>query len=341
VVQGGAMRQYFRQMSRLGLVLGGWVLLGETGWGEEKMDRVKALAELTTLVAKNEKMTREVLSEAARDLAEAGQERIKAVQVYLESYRNVEYGRTQDGDTRFGEWRVEEREMISSLAFGESVQLQVRYVALVCRQALGEKERPTAAEWLAYYHDLTKPDNSTEVEEMVVVTPVVTPPAGTQGKGKKKSDASKKQSAGMFDQPAKQSPLVRDRQIGGFLEEIPAADVVSGNEAAVFKKVLRPRLLQDKNKELLRIWDQRITRMDERVKKVKTLGADDYKILKRPELLWERASDQEALGEKEAAWAQKMEILRTCPYHPKLEEWVKELRGSLEGGSSGLPEKTP
>jgi len=306
------------------------------------MDRTKALAELTALVAKNEKMTREVLSKAARDLAEAGQERTKAVQVYLESYRNVEYGRTQDGDTRFGDWRVQEREMISSLAFGESVQLQVRYVALVCREALGEKERPTAAEWLAYYRDLTKPENSTEVEEMVVVTPVVAPTTGTQSKGKKRSDSSKKQSTVMFDQSAKQSPLVRDRQIAGFLEEVPAADVVSGNEAAVFKKVLRPRLLEEKNKELLRLWDQRITRMDGAVeKKVKTLGADDYKILKRPDLLWERASDQEALGENEAAWAQKMEILRTCPYHPKLEEWVKELRGSLEGGSSGLPEKTP
>lgn len=305
------------------------------------MDRAKALAELTALVAKNEKMTREVLSKAARDLAEAGQERIKAVQVYLESYRNVEFGRTQDGDTRFGDWRVQEREMISSLAFGESVQLQVRYVALVCREALGEKERPTAAEWLAYYHDLTKPENSTEVEEAVVAA-VVTPPAGAQSKGKKRTDASKKQSTGMFDQPAKQSPLVRDRQIAGFMDGVPAADVAAGNEAAVFKKVLRPRLLEDKNKELLRIWDQRIARMDGAVeKKVKTLGADDYKILKRPELLWERASDQEALGEKEAAWAQKMEILRTCPYHPKLEEWVKELRGSLEGGSSGLPEKTP
>jgi hypothetical protein len=286
-------------------------------------------------------MTQEVLSKAARDLAEAGQERIKAVQVYLESYRNVEYGRTQDGDTRFGEWRVQEKEMISSLAFGESVQLQVRYVALVCREALGGKERPTAAEWLDYYHDLTKPENSTEVEEMVVVVEETAPVVG-KGKGKKRSEASKKQSTGMFDQSAKQSPLVRDRQIGGFLEEVPAAEVAAGNEAAVFKKVLRPRLLEEKNKELLRLWDQRITRMDERVeKKVKTLGADDYKILKRPELLWERASDQEALGEKEAAWAQKMEILRTCPYHPKLEEWVKELRGSLEGGSSGLPEKTP
>ena len=334
------MRQYFMQMGRLGLVLGGWVLVGGTGLGEEKMDRAKALVELTALVAKNEKMTREVLSKAARDLAEAGQERIKAVQVYLESYRNVEFGRTQDGDTRFGDWRVQEKEMISSVAFGESAQLQVRYVALVCREALGEKERPTAAEWLAYYHDLTKSEKTTEVEEMVVVEE--TAPAAGKGKGKKRSDASKKQGTGIFDQPAKESPLVRDRQISGFLEEVPAADVAPGNEAAVFKKVLRPRLLEEKNKELLRIWDQRITRMDERVeKKVKTLGADDYKILKRPELLWERASDEEALGEKEAAWAQKMEILRTCPYHPKLEEWVKELRGSLEGGSSGLPEKRP
>jgi hypothetical protein len=33
VVQGGGMRQYFRQMVQLGLVLGGLVLVRGTGWG--------------------------------------------------------------------------------------------------------------------------------------------------------------------------------------------------------------------------------------------------------------------------------------------------------------------
>ncbi len=330
VVQDGGMKQFFHAARRFWTGLLGLVLLCGTSWGQEKMDREKALAELTAIEAKNEKMTRDVLSKAARDLTEAGQERTKAVQVYLESYRNVEYGRTQEGDTKFGDWKVQEKEMISSLAFGESVQLQVRYVALVCRDALGEKERPTAAEWLAYYNSLTEASDATEVQDMV----------GTDaaGKGKKKPDHSKRQSPGILDKSAKESPLVRDRQIGGFLQDVTAADVAPGNEAAVFQKVLRPHLIEEKNNELLLVWDRRIARMDEKVeKRTKTLGADDFKILKRPELLWQRASDQAALGQEEVAWAQKMEILRSCPYHPKVEEWVKEMRENLRKTSAGLP----
>ncbi|MCX6935010.1 MAG: hypothetical protein NTZ01_02265 [Verrucomicrobia bacterium] len=102
------MKQFFHAARRFWTGLLGLVLLCGTSWGQEKMDREKALAELTAIEAKNEKMTRDVLSKAARDLTEAGQERTKAVQVYLESYRNVEYGRTQEVDTKFGDWKVQE-----------------------------------------------------------------------------------------------------------------------------------------------------------------------------------------------------------------------------------------
>ena len=82
--------------------------------------------------------------------------------------------------------------------------------------------------------------------------------------------------------------------------------------------------------------------MDKDVEReVKTLGADDYKLLKRPELLWERADDLEKIGEQESAWAQKMEILRANPYHPKLSDWIGDLKQALGESSAGLPDKAP
>ena len=82
--------------------------------------------------------------------------------------------------------------------------------------------------------------------------------------------------------------------------------------------------------------------MDEQAEKeVKTLGLDDYKVLRRPELLWERAEDLEKIGEQESGWAQKMEILKAYPYHPKTAEWIAELKQALGGSSSALPEKAP
>jgi hypothetical protein len=313
-----------------------WV--GSLGAEEAKLDRAKALEELKAIEQKNEKLTQELLVKSAKELTDAGAEKLKAVQVYLESYRNVEFGRAQDGETRFQQWKIDNKDKITSLDFTTAVQLHVRYLALACRQALGEKEAPKAVEWEAYWEDLFKskevPENPTEAAE----------PKGKVGRKQGQGAGRKQGNVGGddFARPVLESCLVRDRQIQGFLDEVKEAAISSGSVDAVFRKVVRPHLLQAKSRDLLRLWDKRIAAMDEQAdKEVKTLGLDDYKVLKRPELLWERADDQEKMGEPEAAWARKMEILKAYPYHPKLGEWIAQMKQALGEGSAALPEKAP
>jgi hypothetical protein len=167
----------------------------------------------------------------------------------------------------------------------------------------------------------------------------------TQEKVEKKAGGGRrqaKQSGDDFAHPALESPLVRDRQIQGFLGEVKEATVSSSSVGVIFNQVVRPRLRGAKSRDLIRLWDLRIAAMDKGIgKEVKTLGLDDYKVLKRPELLWERADDLEKMGDQEAAWAKKMEILKSCPYHPKIAEWIGELKQALGEGSPALPEKAP
>ena len=313
---------------------------GAVGAEEAKLDRAKALEELKAIEQKNEKLTQDLLVKSARDFNEAGADKLKAVQVYLESYRNVEFGRAQEGDTKFQQWKVDNKDKISSLDFTTAVQLHVQYLALVCREALGEKEAPKADEWVMYWEALFKskdvPENPTEVVE----------PKGKGGRKQQGTGMGRRQAKGgggdEFNRPLVESPLVRDRQIQGFLAEVKEAEVPSGSVDGVFNQVVRPHLRDAKSRDLLRLWDQRIAAMDEQAEKeVKTLGLDDYKVLRRPELLWERAEDLEKIGEQESGWAQKMEILKAYPYHPKTAEWIAEMKQALGGSSSALPEKAP
>jgi len=321
----------------LGAIVCGITLLGGRVLAEEgQLDRAKALAELKEIEVKNEKLTQGLLEKAAKELTEAGSDKFKAVQVYLDSYRNVEFGRAQDGDSRYQQWRIDNKEKISSLDFSEAVQLHVQYVGLVCRQAFGEKEAPKAGEWGTYWEHLLATKD--KVENVLDVPQ-------TQAKVEKKTGVGRKQAkqnGDDFTYPALQSPLVRDRQIQGFLGEVKEATVSSSSAGAVFNQVVRPRLREAKSRDLIRLWDLRIGAMDEGMgKEVKTLGLDDYKVLKRPELMWERADDLEKIGERESAWAQKMGILRANPYHPKLSKWIEDLKQALGEGSPALPEKAP
>jgi hypothetical protein len=301
-----------------------------------KLDRAKALEELKGIEQKNEKLTQDLLAKSARDLNEAGSDKFKAVQVYLESYRNVEFGRAQDGDTRFQQWRMENKEKIASLDFSTAAQLHVQYVALVCWEALEEKEAPKAGEWGVYWENLFK---SREIAESPGDLTGAKVPVAKKGLAGRKQ---KKESGNDFDRPVLESPLVRDRQIQGFLDGVQEAKLSSASVGPIFNQVVRPHLRKAKSRDLMRLWDLRIAAMDEDVEKeVKTLGADDYKILKRPEMMWERADDLEKIGERESAWAQKMGILRANPYHPKLSKWIEDLKQALGEGSSALPEKAP
>jgi len=305
------------------------------GWTEEiKLDRAKLLEELARLEQKNQKFTRDLLAKSVLDFSSAGGDKTKAVQLYLESFRNVEFGRTQDGDTRFQQWKVDQKEKISSLEFSTAVQLHVQFLSLVCRQALGEKESPQATEWVGYWEALFKskdiPENPADIPES-------------------KSKGGKKQVAGFgrrqgnpggdeFGRPVLESPLVLDRQLQGFLTGVEESQVASSSVDGVFNKVVRPRLREAKSRDLLRLWDQRLAAMDEQAEKgSKTLEADNFKVLRRPELLWERADDLEKIGDQESAWGRKMEILKSYPYHPKTHEWIEELKQAIEAGSPALP----
>jgi len=303
---------------------------------ELKLDRAKALEELKGIEQKNEKLTQDLLAKSARDLNEAGSDKFKAVQVYLESYRNVEFGRAQDGDTRFQQWRMENKAKIASLDFSTAAQLHVQYVALVCWAALGEKEAPKAGEWGVYWENLFKSRENAESPGDLTETKVPLAKKGLAGR------KQKKESGNDFDRPVLESPLVRDRQIQGFLEGFQEAKLSSASVGPIFNQVVRPHLRKAKSRDLMRLWDLRIAAMDEDVEKeVKTLGADDYKVLKRPELMWERADDLEKMGERESAWAQKMTILKANPYHPNLSKWIGDLKQALGEGSPALPEKAP
>jgi len=320
-----------------GALICGVTLLGGRVLAEEaKLDRAKVLAELKEIEAKNEKLTQGLLEKAAKELTEAGGDKFKAVQVYLDSYRNVEFGRAQDGDSRYQQWRIDNKEKISSLDFSEAVQLHAQYVGLVCRQALGEKEAPKAGEWGTYWEHLLATKD--KVENVVDVPQ-------TQAKVEKKTGVGRrqaKQTGDDFTYPALESPLVRDRQIQGFLGEVKEAKVSSSSVGAIFNQVVRPRLIEAKSRDLIRLWDLRIATMDEGMgKEVKTLGLDDYKLLKRPELMWERADDLEKMGEQESAWAQKMAILKANPYHPSTAEWIAMMKQALGESSQALPEKAP
>jgi hypothetical protein len=303
---------------------------------EAKLDRVKALEELKAIEEKSDKLTQGLLNKAAKELTEAGLDKFKAVQVYLESYRNVEFGRAQEGETRYQQWRLENKEKIVSLDFSTAAQLHVQYVALVCREALGEKEAPKAGEWGVYWENLFKSREIAESPGDLTEAKVPVAKKGVPGR------KQKKESGNDFDRPAVESPLVKDRQIQGFLEGVQEAKLSSASVGPIFNQVVRAHLREAKSRDLMRLWDLRIAAMDEDVEKeVKTLGADDYKILKRPELMWERADDLEKMGERESAWAQKMEILRANPYHPKLSNWIGDLKQALGEGSPALPEKAP
>ncbi len=98
----------------------------------------------------------------------------------------------------------------------------------------------------------------------------------------------------------------------------------------IYSKTILPAWRAAKNPALLRYWDARIEREAMAAREsLRDEVMEDFKNLRRPELLWERAKELGALGKIEDQIGAMIAVLRANTQHPRFHEWAAELETML------------
>jgi hypothetical protein len=102
--------------------------------------------------------------------------------------------------------------------------------------------------------------------------------------------------------------------------------MVPGNVDGIFQKIILPELRAQHDPRLLEYWDMKIKREGEAAARSRlAFDADRFNQIRRPELLWNRAEDELALGQRGKAINDMFNVIKANPAHPSASAWVSKL----------------
>jgi hypothetical protein len=115
-------------------------------------------------------------------------------------------------------------------------------------------------------------------------------------------------------------------------------EMAPGNVDGIFQKIILPELRAQHDPRLLEYWDMKIKREGEAAGRSRlAFDAERFNQVRRPELLWNRAEDELALGQRGKAINDMFNLIKNNPAHPNAAAWVSRLESVIAPAPPAAP----
>ena len=158
--------------------------------------------------------------------------------------RIVDFEREGRSDSEFRDWQSEQRDRYKDDGYMQSMQLQLRWLAITCKSAETEKFETVLPDVLSYMDGLTK---LTEMPADAALDPV----GG--------------------------SIFVRAYQLERVIDKDAEWETIPFNIVGIYEKIILPYLRDEKPSQLMTAWDKRISQQTHLVEFIKARQGDEVK----------------------------------------------------------------
>ena len=274
---------------------------------------------------------------AGSEFVQAANDPRAAVELYLKCYKTVHFDREGLKESDFRAWKEEESDRLRDPAFVESLQMQLRYLALSCKAAEVEEVDEIFGSLNSYVDSLSKLD---EMPDQILTESV----AGS-----------------VFSQAYYLEKLLGQNQ---------SWEPVPFDIAGIYSKTILPYLRDEKPESLMTAWDKRIEQqtrlvmfleaekekelrgMDRDEKRRKqtrqnrqggVMGAhdkDDFIRDTLPNLQWSKLKDMYDYVDQLSAAKAMLAFVEEHLTHPKGEEWFNDFVNVINAAESPATEET-
>jgi hypothetical protein len=125
------------------------------------------------------------------------------------------------------------------------------------------------------------------------------------------------------------SPIVQWMKLTDFIN-VEKWEKQPGNLDGIYAQIILPELRAQHDPKVVEYWDYKLKREGEAATKTKlAFDIDKYNSQRRPSLLWSRAEDMLAIGQKNRAIGDMFTLIRTYPQHPEAAGWIAALEAIL------------
>jgi hypothetical protein len=320
-----------------------FLLLGATLLGQATsgpIDVQSILQGLQDIKQKQADSSRHQLSQTISDFTAASSDDGAALNFYVEAVRVTRFVGRSDADSAFDLWRKTVVPRLNPAA----IRTALRYTTLSVQRAAGGTDDQIFPLLFAYADDtqnqlpalLARPPSA----------PTGQPPNMQRGEhhgyGERNGPGGFGGGFGGFgggepdpdenimQQDVSANIFSRWYDLGSHLSSLENWEMVPANTDNMYQKFLLPIMRRNRDPRVLTYWDNRII-FERGAASAATADftTDHYNSTVRPSLLWNRAEDEIAIGQRDKGITDMYALLKAFPGHPDAGKWIPELEGLL------------
>ena len=270
------------------------------------LDTKALLNALKEIKTKHTEAAKSQRSKVLQELTAAASSNSNAIAFYLEAMKTIAFAGESRAQTMFMEWKKKEAERIKSPEMQTAVRFHLSYLALTLQYANGLTIPQMIPALIHYTEQVSAADRAVTQQEVM----------------------RRSVRDGMF---------VKWFNIENQFGEIKDWELVPGNVDGMWQKTILPQMRKDKDQRVITYWDNKIKIATEVMSESKrAFDIDQFNAIHRPELLWSRAKDLIAIGQRNRGIGEMFTIVKTWPDHPENAAWIQKIEDILTGKDTGI-----
>lgn len=224
-----------------------------------------------------------------------------AIEFYQEAVRATQFDGQPREQTQFQDWKKKEKDKLHSRDLQEAARLHLNYLMLTLQYASGVEVKDLLPALINYTKQVSADLSALSDQDLM----------------------KRALGAGIFVRWFQLEPMIADAKDW---------EMVPSNVDGIFGKTILPELRRQKDPRVLEYWDLRIQRgANEAQQSMSAFNADSFEQTRKPSLLWHRAQDQLAIGQRNQAIAEMFAIIKKYPAHADCAQWISQLEAILSG----------
>lgn len=304
------------------------------------VDAASLLKELRRIRDQQSASSKQTRTTALQQINAAAGSPERALALWEEAVRAVQFdGQAKEG-AAFRDWKEKEGEALSAPLARNAVRLFFIYLGITIQRDAGTPVKDLMPQLLAYARELAGDEAAAEAMEEAMKHERE-PAAGNKKFAPQRTKVTDEQIRKAHDHVLKRglgsSPVVQWMKLGDFVNP-EKWEKQPGNFDGIYNQMILPEMRDQRDPRVVEYWDYRLKREGETAMRSKlAFEVEKFNTQRRPALLWNRAQDLLAIGQKNRAVGEMFGIIRGNPTNPELPTWIAALEAVLAPAAPAAP----
>jgi len=321
----------------------------QSAWGQDAsaLDPKEMAALLRQIKETRTAAEKKTMARVLQDFRAAAATNASAIAFYQQAVGATQYGGKAHDASEFQDWSKREGEKLKSDAMQNAARLHLSYLLLTIQRAGGMTTKQLEPALTAHIAALTaagagdgailaRREKAQDWRDVGYRQPKGVKPPGKDQLFWDQDLINKGVDGGIF---------VQWYGVEKIFSDLKDWETSPGNVDGIFQKTLLPYYRQIKDSRVITYWDDKIAQEAQKASDTGlSFKIDQFNRMTRPQLLWKRAQDMIAIGQRNRGMGEMMALVKNYPDHPDLNDWISALEGMLSPsgvGATPAPEAPP